>query len=304
MFNNRNISCCLPKGQLEWFWFFNVDSVSQIGISGASFRLETTNGDVLNSISDCNGMVAFPIVACTTYTLTQVAPATGYIPITATYQVYMDSQGCLYIDNLCTPRLCIYSDAIAPFTFTKIDAATGLPLAGATFQLTSGGSVFTATSNAAGIVNFGPLALNSTYTLQEIEAPDGYLPNSSTYTVAVSSDGVTTIDGQPIVGYTISNTPATDLAFLKVDATTGLPLANAVFALAQGASIIDIVVSNDAGVVDFGIQPVGNYTMTEIVPPAGYGPNITVYSVVIDSSGGITINGIPLANFSVPNTAI
>ncbi len=84
-------------------------------------------------------------------------------------------------------------DEITVYTFKidllKTDAANGKVLEGAKFELydASGAKVGeTLTTNANGVIVFERVKAGETYTLKEVEAPNGYILNSTEYTVTVS----------------------------------------------------------------------------------------------------------------------
>ncbi len=90
-------------------------------------------------------------------------------------------------------------------SFSKVDDATGQPLAGAAFSLRnqSGGAALTATSTDAGLVVFAGVGYG-TYDLQETQEPAGYQPDPTVHVVEVGASGVT-IDGAPMAEFSVRN---------------------------------------------------------------------------------------------------
>lgn len=86
---------------------------------------------------------------------------------------------------------------LSDVSFTKIDAQTGGPLAGAVFEILEEQAVVVqAVSDAEGKVDFGKQP-QGTYTIREVAPPEGYAPITSIYTVIVDAEGDVAIDGVP-----------------------------------------------------------------------------------------------------------
>lgn len=208
--------------------------------------------------------------------------------------VIVDASGNATINGQPADGYSLYNVPVAAVAFSKINAVTRQPLAGAGFTMSNGA---TAVSGSNGIVNFGTLA-PGTYTMTETTVPPGFLPNTATYQVIVMNNGDVTINGVAINDFSVEDQPDPRLTFRKYDASTGQPLAGAVFTLSDARS----VTSDSGGLVNFGIIAPGTYTMRETTTPAGYEPNTTVYNVVVSAGGDITVDGTPLSGFSVRNT--
>ncbi|MEU3562127.1 SpaA isopeptide-forming pilin-related protein [Kitasatospora sp. NPDC006786] len=181
---------------------------------------------------------------------------------------------------------------------TKVDSATGQPLAGASFQLwresngvpglqTSGANPDTAVGSAcvtpaSGVCSADGLPLG-TYYWQETAAPPGYdLPRPAVTTVVLDTGGqniqVTVRDGR-------TPAPNGSTSVTKVDAGTGRPLAGAVFQLwresngvpglqTSGANPDTAVgspcVTPASGVCSASGLPLGTYYWQEVSAPEGY----------------------------------
>lgn len=102
--------------------------------------------------------------------------------------------------------------------------------------------------------------------------------------------------------YTIpAPTPTTQtVTFLKTDSASGNPLADAEFTL-SGANGGFTTASSAEGIVTFPDVPFGSYTLVETQAPAGYLDDSTNHAVEVDA-GGVTIDGAPMAQFTVANT--
>ena len=88
------------------------------------------------------------------------------------------------------------------FSFMKTGEG-GAPLSGASFTLTENGTtnIKTVTSEANGSVSFSGLEPNKSYTLEETQAPNGYMRSTRTWKITVNTDGriaVTDENGDPV----------------------------------------------------------------------------------------------------------
>ena len=61
-------------------------------------------------------------------------------------------------------------------------------------------------------------------------------------------------------------------------------------------------ISDSNGNVDFGTLVPGIYTMRETTAPYGYQLDSKRYDVIVANNGSITVNGIPIQNFTVSNS--
>lgn len=186
------------------------------------------------------------------------------------------------------------------FTALKRDSSTNAALNDATFTLSVNGAVvMTALSDSLGRLFFKGLK-PGVYELTETVPPPGYQLNTAIHRVVVNLSGRVTIDGQPADNYVLFNTPSETgrFYFTKADASTGLPLAGATFTLSNGLT----AVSDANGIVDFGYLPAGGYALRETVPPDGYAPVVTDFTVSVSETGAITVAGQPLSDFRPLNT--
>lgn len=123
---------------------------------------------------------------------------------------------------------------------TKLDAETGWPLAGATFNLhcvaadspLSPGNISDRqlTTDSKGWVTFVDVP-NGTYELSEIKAPNGYEedPVWSTGDKGNKTTIIVTSDSDPVIELTAKNEPKSGFRLLKIDADTRQPIPGVVF---------------------------------------------------------------------------
>ena len=153
----------------------------------------------------------------------------------------------------------------------KIDADTRAPLAGATLAIMDGSTEIERwTSGASAHVVESVLTAGRTYTLHEIEAPEGYgLADDMTFTVPTDGDTITvTMSDPPIYG---------SVRLTKRDAATRETLAGAEFAL-----------YNEAGTRIYATGAPGSYRATSTTSNGVF---------VTDGSGSLTIADLPYGTY-------
>ena len=149
-------------------------------------------------------------------------------------------------------------------TITKIDETTNKPLAGAVLVLkdSTGKEVtrWTTTVSDHIIENIAP----GTYTVEEVQAPEGYKLNKTPATVKIE-------DNKKIYAVVMKNTPKNIVINInKLDKETNKPLAGAVLVIKDSAgNIVERFVTDDSAHVITDIK-YGTYTVEEESAPSGY----------------------------------
>ena len=151
-------------------------------------------------------------------------------------------------------------------TINKVDADTGATLSGVTYRLfdASGNKITDMTTGADGRAVFSDLPLGS-YSYQEISAPEGYVMDSTRYTVTISTSALHITEQR-------TNTLAKgSIEILKVDAETKQPLAGVVYRLfdANGSKIADGTTDGNGKVTFSDLKP-GKYAYQEVSTVSGY----------------------------------
>lgn len=194
--------------------------------------------------------------ALASYTGTGLDPVKAYIKIKATV---VEEKGSLAIQ--------------------KTDADTGKALAGVTYRLfgASGNKVADVTTGADGRAVFSDLPLGS-YSYQEISAPEGYVVDSTRYTVAISTAAL------HITEQRTNALAKGSIEILKVDAETRQPLAGVVYRFfdANGSKIADDTTDGNGKVTFSGLKP-GKYAYQEISTVSGYLLDDTRYEFSLTS---------------------
>ncbi|MGW3230792.1 SpaA isopeptide-forming pilin-related protein [Kitasatospora sp. NPDC001095] len=304
-----------------------VDSATSLPLAGATFQLwrETNGVAALQTtgatpdtpvgapcVTPASGVCSATGLPVGTYYWQETAAPPGYdLPELNVTTVVLNTNG----QNV--PVTVADTETAAPTastSVTKVDSATSLPLAGATFQLwretngvaglqTTGATPDTAVGSpcvtpASGVCSATGLPLG-TYYWQEVSTPDGYeLPDLNVTTVELDANGqnvaVTVADAK-----TVAPTGATSVT--KVDSVTGQPLAGASFQLwresngvaglqTSGANpdtaVGSACVTPASGVCVADGLPLGTYYWQETAAPPGYDlPQPAVTTVVLDTDG-------------------
>lgn len=204
-------------------------------------------------------------------------------------------------------------------------AEDGTLLEGAKFALYEGNRVDTTklkgeyTVGKNGVVLTG-LQPGSTYTLRELEAPEGYAQDKGAYNLVVSADGTVQWRRSKYYGQLVDNKlyfPNQRAAEIKVklfklgveqlysatdplcgdirlcNAADGELLEGATFALYEGTSVeqtklIKEYTVGKGGVELTGLQAGKTYTLKETQAPKGYELNSASYTLRVDNAGNIT----------------
>lgn len=204
-------------------------------------------------------------------------------------------------------------------------AEDGTLLEGAKFALYEGSRVdktklkgeYTVGKNGVELTGLQP---GSTYTLRELEAPEGYTQDKGAYNLEVSADGAVTWKRSKFFGQLVDNKlyfPNQRAAEIKVklfklgveqlysandplcgdnrlcNAADGENLEGATFALYEGASVEQTKLLKEYTVGKVGVELTGlqtgkTYTLQETQAPTGYELNSASYTLRVDNAGNIT----------------
>ena len=166
-------------------------------------------------------------------------------------------------------------------TINKTDADTGKALAGVTYRLfdSAGNKVADVTTGTDGKAVFSDLPLGS-YTYQEINAPSGYVVDSTKYQITITASAL---------NITATRTNALGKASVeisKVDADSDTPLQGAGFRLydASGSQVAEGYTDANGKLTFTGLK-LGSYTCKEFQAPAGYELDDTAFSVALNQNG-------------------
>ena len=241
-----------------------VDADSGQPLEGVTFGLFTNASDepVLQETTDEKGTLTFKDVEYGDYVLKEIATLDSHNLWTGSIEIHMDEEE-KRID-LGTIQNEIKKGYA---TLKKVDADTHQPLSDVVFGLflKEGETPYqTAKTDEEGIVTFDKIPYGS-YTVKEMEAPEGYQFNEATWDVDIEQQD------QVIDLGTIVNTKIkADVVFKKVDAKTKKGLEGVVFGLYQNDECVYTSTSDKDGQVVFKDVVYGDYTLKEMQTIAGY----------------------------------
>lgn len=211
--------------------------------------------------SDAKGIVTFEKIPFGKYTIREVQPLPGYLLNDTVVHLTVDNT----FVNPVEPLAVIENHPIEVILH-KIDK-DNKPLPGAIFGLfdSDGFLCMTALSDVTGTVKFSYVPYGS-YTVRELEAPDGYLLSQAVIPVEINATYQNSVE--PLA--TVVN-HAARLRYKKVD-TSGKLLPGVEFSLinADTGEIVEIVTSDDAGEFVFTRFTYGNWIVRETRAPEGY----------------------------------
>jgi len=241
-----------------------VDADTGQPLEGVTFGLFTNASDepVFQETTDEKGTLTFKDVEYGDYVLKEIATLESHNLWTGSMEIHMDEEG-KRID-LGTIQNEIKKGSI---TLKKVDADTHQPLSDVVFGLflKEGETPYqTAKTDEEGVVTFDKIPYGS-YTVKEIEAPEGYQFNEATWDADIEQQD------QVIDLGTIVNTKIkADVVFKKVDAKTKKGLEGVVFGLYQNDECVYTSTSDKDGQVVFRDVAYGDYTLKEMQTIAGY----------------------------------
>lgn len=285
--------------------FRKTDAQTGAPLAGAVFEILREQSVIVQAVSDSSGRVDFGELPQGTYTVKEVVPPDGYTPVSDTYTVVVNANGNVTIDGVPAEDFSVNNTrkATAGVYVRKINVDID-PLPGAVFELRqNGAAVQTAVTGTDGIARFAEVP-SGTYTLVETQPPAGYAPNPAEHTVIVGDDATVTIDGRQTNTLAVVNDPLFyPLTIRKTDAQTGTPVTGGLFYLFNsGGSITAGASADSSGNITFGSFRPGSYTVREQRPPEGYEPIMETLQVEIAPDGSITVNGVPIGQFTLTNT--
>ena len=274
------------------FTAVKVNIENGMPLAGAVYTLFMNSTVVASTVSNEAGQVTFTGLSPGTYELAETTPPPGFQTNTERLTVVVAQDGSVTINGQPANGFLLNDVPLSEFVFQKLDSATGLPLAGATFTLTQNGTVIgTATSGLDGLVNFGILAAG-TYQLTETITPPGYQPNSTVYQVIVGTDGSITVNGVPLDEFVVEDVPIevsapptinTIIEGVPFITGTGVPGAEITVTLPNGSTVSTTVNSSGTWSVNVpaGVELVAGEIVYAIQTEPGKLPSVQVTAIVV-----------------------
>jgi hypothetical protein len=235
-----------------------VDAQGGAPLAGAKFRVTKADGATVGEyVTGANGKVTIPNLDEAVYSVEETLAPVGYI---------LDPQHKDIALEWGTTKTLVFTDHKKPgLTITKTDEATGERLADAYFRVESldgNGLYYEGATDGNGQIHLDDLA-EGVYEITETAAPDGYIIANHSKQVELLADTT--------VNVMFTNRAKPTLKIVKLDENTKLPLAGAKFTVQKTESnTVSEYVTGADGTVTIPNLDETVYSVTEIVPPAGY----------------------------------
>ena len=230
-----------------------IDSETGEAVSGATLEIRDSNGDTVKTIITTDRPTVISDLSDGTYKVVEVKAPDGYIKNNEEYEVVIDASNP-------NPSITIENEPIT-VNLGKIDARTGEYISGATMRLSRlDGEMepitFVSTNSPYKVMRLSP----GLYSLEEIEAPVGYVGTGSTLTFEVLETG-------KVQSVNISNditTISINNRRLVVEAESGYK-----FRLeTREGNLIEEFETTDDGYTSRELE-IGDYTLKQIETPDG-----------------------------------
>ena len=254
-----------------------VDGADEnVKLPGAVFEVKDSEGTVVDTITTGeNGVGTSKELPYGSYTVEEVSAPEGYELSEESKNVTIDSNGQTIGLTFKNTKI------LGKISILKVDSDDeDVKLSGAVFEIkdSEGTVVDTITTNENGVGTSKELPYGS-YTVEEVNAPDGYELLEESKNVTIDSNGQT-------VGVTFKNTKLLgSISIEKVDSKDSeLKLEGAEFKVinSDGEEVGNIVTGED-GKGSLGNLPYGEYTLIETKAPDGYELSLDLIVVEVNS---------------------
>ena len=243
-------------------------------------------------VTDINGEINLTGLRYGEYRITEIEPPEGYLRTTKPIKFTIDGTENL-IEIPVTNEL-----ILGDLEVLKTDRDTGEPLQGAKFRIqgvTEPNFREDITTKADGIATFTDLPYGR-YTVQEIQAPIGYVLDERLFPFEIKEDGE--VIKAEMTNEMIKGT----LELNKLDISTGELIPNAKFAISQNlgtneepkrGNIVKKGVTDKNGIFTIEDLPYGKYVYEEIEAPEGYVLNDALMPFEIKDKGAVIKAEVP-----------
>ena len=270
-----------PKGALR---IVKLDEETRQPISGVEFLVTHINGARLGTYrTNSRGIIVLDDLTPGWYTVTETKAGKGYNLDTQPHDIQVkDGQtATLEVTNRLTSSALIH----------KVDSVTGKGIYGVTFLVCDGkgNPVGQYTTDQNGYIYINGELDDGKYTIREIQATEGYLPDTTVKTFYVEYGATTTI--------TWKNTPITgQIQITKTSAdynsingwAAGTPIPGTEFEVYNRAGVlVDTIRTDKNGIAVTKALPLGRYTLVESKAADNYLLDKTPIEVEIEFAGQI-----------------
>ena len=262
------------------------DAQTRLPVADAVFELRKADGEIVERrlVTGPDGLVSIDGLEPGDYIVEEIEAPPGYL-------LAEDPEQIVNLEAGETETVLFRNNKPGGIAILKQDAISGLPLEGAVFEVTrpDGSLVGNTryTTGKDGYIRISDLE-SGYYFVQEVEAPEGYLLDSTKHQVFVEDFEVYLLE--------LDNYEQASFVVEKIDAESKIPLAGAEFGLfaMDGTQIGDPFITDQSGKASIaGIEP-GWYIVRELTAPLGYVLNTEEFRIQI-------VEGQP-TTLTVPNT--
>lgn len=247
-----------------------LDSVTKEPIPGIKFRITKLSGEFVGDfVTGSGGFFATDAIEPNTYySVWETATVPGYILDTTpqTFSVKKGESKVLEFEN----------KPLSGLQIRKVDAVTGLPLAGVEFKVTEldGRLVGNFTTPESGVI-FVPNLKPGYYVVQEIKGLNTHKPDTATRNILVETGKLNIVEYR--------NYPYPTLELQKIDGDTLLPLEGVRFRLLDRYQReIGIFKTNAQGKITLTGMDEGRFYIQEVEAKTGYVLDGTVREAILE----------------------
>ncbi|MDL2232164.1 hypothetical protein LJC63_01105 [Ruminococcaceae bacterium OttesenSCG-928-L11] len=271
----------LPNYRKDGLYIRKVDENGK-PLAGAVFELRRGSGEVLiRETTDANGLIYRGFLSTDTYIIEEISAPVGYLLDENNPQsIYISHE-----DDNKEYSVTFVNKRKPAIEIIKVDANDPTKrLQGAVFRISEqgGSKTWDVTTGYDGTALLEDLDINTTYLVEEITAPYGYVNSGYREAIVLEECRVHTI--------TVANGSSPKLLIEKIDENNGRKLEGAVFHVArQGSSDYKEVTTGFDGTVTISDLDAGFYTVTEIRAPSGYVLDSTIRNVELIAGQTTTV---------------
>lgn len=261
-----------------------LDQDTNTAVEGAVLVVKDASGKEIVRFTTTTSAYEINNIANGTYTVEEVEAPNGY-------ELSTKKESFIISDSIRNAEVKFYNKAKeSVVSILKLDKNTNNPIAGAVLVVKDASGLeikrFTSTVNGYSLTGLS----NGTYTVEEIEAPEGY-------ELSNEKEIFTLDDNTKNIEVKFYNTPKDRMVTIsKIDSATGKPLAGAVLVVVDenGEEVARFTSTNKS----YTIKDLkdGTYTVEEVEAPEGYFLNEESQTFTIDNnhlSHQIIIKNIP-----------
>ncbi len=261
-----------------------LDKTTNTAVEGATLVVRDANGNEVARFTTTTDSYEIENLANGVYTVEEIEAPEGY-------ELNTEKVSFTVSDSSRKVEVKFYNQAKdSVVSIIKLDKNTNNPIAGATLVVkdANGNEIKKFKSSINGYTITG--LSNGVYTVEEIEAPEGY-------ELSKEKETFTLDDTTKTIEVKFYNVPKDRIVTInKIDSATGKPLAGAVIVVTndKGEEVARFTSTHDSYVLKD--LPDGTYTVEEVESPEGYFLNEDSQTFVIDNnhlSYQVTIKNVP-----------